>query len=171
MQLADKKELPKEFEGEQDKGGPRNFSKKVSAYCNAPQGVSRGALGWAVIQKDQIPRSKLMDSNWSHMLEAYAHLYDLLTQITTDGTLLTVENCDGQGSEALRRLTQRDDPTSAQASFDRMVQFLSTARSKNIKEFANNVEKWQRDMMTLENRDGTKLDDKGNTAIVINMIP
>ena len=105
------------------------------------------------------------------MLEADAQLYDLLIQITTDGALLIVENCEGQGFEAWRRLAQRYDPTSAQAPFDRMVPLLSTSRSKNIQEFTNNLGKWQGGMMALEKRDGTKLDDTCNTAIVINMIP
>ena len=100
MQLTDKKKLPKECEGEKDKDGFRNFSKKVSAYCNASQDGFRGVLGWAAIQKDQIPRSKFMESNWPYMLEADAQLYDLLIQITTDGALLIVENCEGHGFAA-----------------------------------------------------------------------
>ena len=91
-----------------------------------------------------------MESNWSHTLEADAQLYDLLIQITTYGALLIVDNCDGQGFEAWRRLVQRYGPNSAQASFGRMVQPLSTARSKHTREFANNIEKWQRGMVTLE---------------------
>ena len=145
--------------------------KKAKNYLEANCEGTKAALEKIEFLKDPVadheldgiglPNARKIDRKLNQFLIAY-----------TDGIPMTfVENANGRGFEAWRRLAAEYDPMSSQSAFGKMAALMRPGRAANELEISAKVEYWEAEEKKYTDRTGNKMPEDMRMETLLSMLP